>query len=61
MFPTTVHFGTRLAAVPFPDDDNDHHDYENPPVFVDDRCSNPVECDGVKDCTLGSDETVCGE
>lgn len=59
MFPTTVQFGTRLAAVPFPDDDE--QGYENPPVFIDDNCSNVVQCNAVKDCTLGSDETVCCE
>lgn len=59
MFPTTVQFGTRLAAAP--DNDNDEHDYENLPAIYDDKCSNVIQCDAVKDCTLGSDETVCGE
>lgn len=59
MFPTTVQFGTRLAAAPSPDDDNE--DYEPPPVYIGDVCSNAVECNAVKDCALGSDETNCGE
>lgn len=61
MFPTTVQFGTRLAVVSILDDD-DHDRYKNPPVSIDDSCSNDtVQCDAVIDCTLGSDETNCGE
>lgn len=59
MFPTTVQYGTRPAAAPLPDEDM--RGYEDPPVFIDDKCANATECDAVKDCTLGSDETVCGE
>ena len=28
---------------------------------MNDTCSNAIQCDGVKDCTLGSDEAVCSE
>lgn len=60
MFPTTVQFGTRLASAPSPDDDNE--EYENPPVYIGDECSNAaIECNAVKECALGSDETTCGE
>lgn len=59
MFPSTVQFGTRLAAAPSPDGDNE--EYKNPPVYIGDVCSDAVECNAVKDCTLGSDETICGE
>ncbi|XP_056905456.1 transmembrane protease serine 13a isoform X1 [Takifugu flavidus] len=54
-----VQFGTRLAVVSLLGDD-DKQGYENPPVSIDDSCSNnTVQCDAVKDCTLGSDETNC--
>lgn len=59
MFPTTVQFGTRLTAAPSSDDDNE--EYENPPVHIGDVCTDAVECNAVKECALGSDETTCGE
>lgn len=63
MFPTTVQFGTRLAVASLlDDDDDDNHKYEPPPISIDDSCSNDtVQCDAVRDCMLGSDETNCGE
>lgn len=60
MFPT-VQFGTRLAVNSLLDHDDDDG-YKDPPVYTDETCPNhKLRCDAVKDCTLGSDETNCGE
>lgn len=58
----SVQFGTRVAIAAVLQDENDDQKYQNPPVSVNDVCpNNTVQCDAVRDCTLGSDETNCGE
>ncbi|CAK6968156.1 transmembrane protease serine 13a [Scomber scombrus] len=53
-----VHYGTRVAtAVILYEDDDDGYRSENPKY---DTCpNNTVQCDAIRDCQLGSDETNC--
>ncbi|XP_039987513.1 transmembrane protease serine 13a [Xiphias gladius] len=55
-----VRYGTRLAtAVILYNEGNDHKD-ENVPLPNYDTCpNNTVQCDGIRDCQLGTDETNC--
>ena len=59
---TTVRYGTRLAtAVILYNEANDYRD-ENVLLPKYDTCpNNTVQCDGIRDCQLGTDETNCGE
>uniref|UniRef100_A0A4W6EE15 Transmembrane serine protease 13b n=1 Tax=Lates calcarifer TaxID=8187 RepID=A0A4W6EE15_LATCA len=55
-----VRYGTRLAtaAILYDDDDDDRN--EDLPLPKHDSCpNNTVQCDGIRDCQLGSDETNC--
>ncbi|KAM9358674.1 transmembrane protease serine 13a [Symphorus nematophorus] len=55
-----VRYGTRLATVAILLGDDDDHIYENPSLPKDDTCpNNTVQCDGISDCQLGTDETKC--
>ncbi|XP_041665941.1 transmembrane protease serine 13a [Cheilinus undulatus] len=57
-----IHYGTRLATVViFSDDDgNFNNPSVNQPTQEFDTCPNTTEiCDGIRDCTLGTDETNC--
>lgn len=55
-----VRYGTKIATAAILYNEEDDHTIENPPVSKDENCpENPVQCDGIKDCLLGSDETVC--
>ncbi|XP_019129815.1 transmembrane protease serine 13a [Larimichthys crocea] len=54
-----VRYGTRLATAAFLyDNDNEHYKENLLPVY--DTCSNnTVQCDAIRDCELGTDETNC--
>ncbi|XP_070761604.1 transmembrane protease serine 13a [Enoplosus armatus] len=55
-----VRYGTRLATVAILYNDKEDHAYENPPLPKYDTCpNNTVQCDGIRDCQLGTDETNC--
>ncbi|XP_068173708.1 transmembrane protease serine 13a [Antennarius striatus] len=59
-----IRFGTRLVPVEIPidhvDDDNEARTAEIVPSVVKDTCSsNAIQCDGIEDCSLGTDETTC--
>ncbi|XP_074534740.1 transmembrane protease serine 13a [Halichoeres trimaculatus] len=55
-----VRYGTRLATVTIIHNHNNEHTSENQPPLRFDSCpNNTVECDGIRDCELGSDETKC--
>ncbi|XP_061576321.1 transmembrane protease serine 13a [Cololabis saira] len=55
-----VHYGTRSATTEIHYDDSKNDDNDNLPLPEHDTCSNStVECDGIRDCQLGSDETNC--
>lgn len=57
-----MRYGTRIATTAILYNKPDEQEVENPPVSKNENCpENPVQCDGIKDCLLGSDETVCGE
>ncbi|XP_044210899.1 transmembrane protease serine 13a [Thunnus albacares] len=56
-----VRYGTRAATavILYGNEDNDHRN-ENQPLPKYDTCpNNTVQCDGIRDCQLGSDETKC--
>lgn len=58
----TVRYGTRLATVAIVYDDDSDHINETPPVFKNDICpNNSVQCDGIKNCQLGTDEANCSK
>uniref|UniRef100_A0A3Q3J304 Peptidase S1 domain-containing protein n=1 Tax=Monopterus albus TaxID=43700 RepID=A0A3Q3J304_MONAL len=53
----SVRYGTRLIAVIL---QNDDHITEEPPVPKYETCPNTtVQCNGIRDCKLGTDETIC--
>lgn len=58
-----VRFGTRLGSIYFhiednPSSENEHEDTGLIPE--NDTCPNTtIHCDGIKDCVLGTDESVC--
>ncbi|XP_035535314.1 transmembrane protease serine 13a [Morone saxatilis] len=56
-----VRYGTRLATVAILyDDDDDDHKNENLILPKYDICpNNTVQCDAIRDCQLGTDETNC--
>ncbi|XP_045931003.1 transmembrane protease serine 13a [Micropterus dolomieu] len=56
-----VRYSTRLATVTVDDDDDDDdHRYEILSLPKFDTCpNNTVQCDGIRDCQLGTDETNC--
>lgn len=55
-----VRYGTRLAMVTVIQNHDDVHTSENQPTSRFDTCpNNTVECDGTRDCELGTDETNC--
>ena len=58
---STVRYGTRTAVNLYDDDDEDgSRDDTTLPEY--DTCSNnTVQCDAIRDCQLGTDETNCGE
>lgn len=57
----TVHYGTRSVESSNHEDDK-MNQLNNPSVSVSDTCpNNTVQCDGISDCELGSDETKCGK
>ncbi len=59
---TTVRYGTRLATIAILNDNYDDYKDENPQLPDYDTCpNNTVECDAIRDCQLGTDETNCGE
>ncbi|RVE64830.1 hypothetical protein OJAV_G00129810 [Oryzias javanicus] len=54
-----IHFGTR-SEESYHHDDDKYKPVDNPSVSVSDNCPNTtVQCDGINDCELGSDETKC--
>ncbi|XP_004075456.1 transmembrane protease serine 13 [Oryzias latipes] len=54
-----VHYGTRSVESSNHEDDK-MNQLNNPSVSVSDTCpNNTVQCDGISDCELGSDETKC--
>lgn len=59
---TTVRYGTRLATTAILYNNDEDHVYESPPLPMYDTCpNNTVQCDGIRDCQLGTDEFNCGE
>lgn len=58
-----VRFGTRLGPIYFhtEEDHSDVVEYEDsPPIAERDTCPNTtIQCDGIKDCVLGTDESIC--
>lgn len=55
-----VRYGTRIATAVILYDEEDDTIIENTPISPNENCpENAVQCDGIKDCVLGSDETVC--
>nr|XP_046245101.1 transmembrane protease serine 13a isoform X2 [Scatophagus argus] len=55
-----VRYGTRLATVAILYDDDDDHVDEIHSVTRYDTCpNNTVQCDAIRDCQLGTDETNC--
>lgn len=60
--PTTVRYGTRLATAEILYDNDSDHNNISPSVMIKDTCPNDtVQCNGIKDCQLGTDETNCSE
>lgn len=60
---STVYYGTRtLIREVFIIPDNEYNGPYGVYQSVNDTCpSNVTQCDGIKDCQLGTDETYCGE
>lgn len=58
-----IRYGSRLPPlVIFSDDNNDASSSGNQPPSSSDICPNTtVQCDGIRDCTFGTDETNCGK
>lgn len=57
-----VQFGTRIGPIFNPTEDNAPDDNNEPPAPIPehDTCPNTtVQCDGIKDCVLGTDESIC--
>ncbi|KAM4742693.1 transmembrane protease serine 13a [Anableps anableps] len=56
-----VYYGTRTLSDTEYHSDNDNHHFDQNEVLPDhDTCpNNTVQCDAIKDCQLGSDETNC--
>lgn len=64
-----VRYGTRLGPLFFHSEDNhsDNNDNDDddvygppPPILEHDICPNTtVQCNGIKDCVLGTDESIC--
>ncbi|XP_069004206.1 transmembrane protease serine 13a [Embiotoca jacksoni] len=55
-----VRYGTRLATAAILYDEDEDHKNENLPLPMYDTCpNNTVQCDGIRDCQLGTDETRC--
>lgn len=58
-----VRYGTSLGPIYFHIDDNrpdDNVNEDSAPLPERDTCSNTtVQCDGIKDCVLGTDESIC--
>ncbi|KAM3615407.1 uncharacterized protein V6R79_001786 [Siganus canaliculatus] len=55
-----VRYGTRYATVPIYYSGGDDFKDEIPALTRDDTCpNNTIQCDAIKDCQLGTDETYC--
>lgn len=57
-----VRYGTKLASTYYsPDEDQPYGDYEETAIIPEhDSCPNTtIQCDGVKDCLYGTDESIC--
>ncbi|KAK2847235.1 hypothetical protein Q5P01_010234 [Channa striata] len=55
-----VRYGTNLANTVIHYEEEDGHRSENPQLTKYETCpSNAVQCDGIRDCQLGTDETNC--
>lgn len=60
----TVRFGSRFATaiVLYDEDEGDEQRSEILPLPKYEICHNStVQCDGIRDCQLGTDETNCGK
>lgn len=60
---STVYYGTRtLSREVFIIPGKEYNEFYGVHQSVNDTCpSNFTQCDGIKDCQLGTDETYCGE
>lgn len=64
--PIAVRYGTRLGTTYYyageeHNDDNEDYD-KTPSIPKHDTCPNTtIQCDGIPDCKLGTDESICGE
>ncbi|KAM7413081.1 hypothetical protein PAMA_020455 [Pampus argenteus] len=56
-----VRYGTRMttAVILYGNEDDDHRSEDQPLPKYDTCPNNTVQCDGIRDCQLGSDETNC--
>ncbi|XP_040902734.1 transmembrane protease serine 13a [Toxotes jaculatrix] len=55
-----VRYGTRLSTAEIHHDEDDDHRSENMPLPKYDTCpNNTVQCNGIRDCQRGTDETNC--
>lgn len=62
--PTIVRYGSRIATAIVDCDEDEGKDprSDNLPLPKYEICpNNSVQCDGIRDCLMGTDETNCGK